>query len=86
MSKDLVWPLIRAFINSTGVAVMVYAYVNEAQLEAIIGGLCALGSVLWMVYVRYNTKAVPLPTVNRLDLPTVSSATGARELPPSKQP
>jgi len=86
MNKDMIWQLVRAALNASGAASTVYFYMTEAQLEALVSALFAIASIAWGFYVRYNTKAVPTPTVNRLDLPTVSSATGAREAPPSQQP
>ena len=40
-----------------------------------------VGSVAWGNYVKFRTKAVPIATAARIDVPTVSAATGAVEPP-----
>lgn len=48
-----------------------------ADLAVQVGsGAIALGTALWGLYVRWNTKAVPAPVAARPDVPTVNSATG----------
>ena len=44
-----------------------------------IGGVAAAGAWIWGLYVKWNTKAVPLATAARVDVPTVSSVTGEKE-------
>lgn len=49
----------------------------------ILSGGTALATVAWGLYVRYNTRAVPIATAERRDVPTVSAATGATQPGPS---
>lgn len=47
-------------------------------------GLVALASALWGLYVKAGTVAVPEPVAVRMDMPTVSSATG--QVTPAAKP
>lgn len=39
----------------------------------------AVGTMAWGFYVKWRTRAVPLATALRADVPTVNAATGATE-------
>lgn len=55
-----------------------------AMADAIIqvaGGVIAIGSMAWGLYVRAGTKSVPIEVAQRPDVATVNVATGAVESP-----
>jgi hypothetical protein len=47
------------------------------QVMSIGSGAIALGTAIWGLYVRWQTRAVPVATAARKDVPTVSPVTGA---------
>lgn len=49
------------------------------QIIQLGGGVAALGSALWGVYVKWNTKTVSATTGARANVPTLSALTGAVE-------
>jgi hypothetical protein len=76
MSQDQIWQWIRYVLLLGGGYLINKGQVSEEQWQSIVGGLGAVFAVAWGVYVRWNTKAVPTPVVNRQDLPVASSLTG----------
>ena len=50
-----------------------------AKLPEIIGAATSIGSMIWGIYVRWNTKSVSVKTGARPDVPTLSTATGTVE-------
>jgi hypothetical protein len=51
----------------------------QEALPEIIGALSAAGTVIWGVYVKWNTKAVPASVAAKPTVPTVSTVTGKTE-------
>ena len=76
MNADTVWQIIRYVLIAVGGWFASRGYVSGDQLETVVGGLGALFPVLWGLFVKFNTKAVPVKVANRADVPTVSGATG----------
>lgn len=83
--SDLLWGYVRQALLAFGVALVVHYFsVPEAQaatfvnpaVELIMGILMTIVSPAWMTLVKANTKAVPLMTAKRIDVPTVSPVSG----------
>lgn len=86
--KDELWQSIRYILIAAGTALATSGKlpgVDVPQLtDAIIqvaGGIIALGTIVWGLYVRAGTKSVPTEVAQRPDVPTVNVATGAIESP-----
>ena len=47
------------------------------QIINILSGAAAVGAAAWGFYVKWRTRAVPERVAARIDVPTVSAATGA---------
>jgi hypothetical protein len=77
MNQDTIWQLIRYGLIAIGSFLVGKGYVTSADVTTIIGALGAIFPVVWGIYVKANTKAVPAATAARSDVPTVSAATGA---------
>jgi hypothetical protein len=50
------------------------------------GAIVSVGAMLWGLYVKWKTRAVPFAVAARPDVPTVSAATGAVETEPRRRP
>ncbi len=77
MNSDSIWQIIRygliagfGFLTGKG-------YISSEQATTIIGAIGTLFPIVWGLFVKAGTKAVPEATAARSDVPTVSSATGA---------
>ena len=82
--SDQVWQIIRYLLILIGGFLAGKGYVTMDQvntfvdnLPAIIGAVTSAGAMIWGLYVKIGTKAVPAATAARADVPTVSAATGA---------
>lgn len=75
-NMDSVWQLIRYGLLWIGTVLTTRGVTTSTENEIIIGAIMSLLPVLWGVYVRWNTKAVPVEVARRPDVPTVSQATG----------
>ena len=86
MNADTIFQLIRYVLIAVGGYITGKGWANETQWEALIGFVAILLPALWGFYVKWNTKPVSEKVIARQDLPTVSSATGAKVAPPSHAP
>lgn len=77
MNQDTIWQLIRYGLIATGSFLVSKGYFSEADVTTIIGAICAVFPILWGLYVKANTKAVPSSVADKPSIPTVSGATGA---------
>lgn len=84
--SDSTWAFIRYALIAIGSFLAGKGYVTMDQvnsfienLPAIIGSVTALATAVWGLYVKIGTKAVPLQTALRVDVPTISPVTGATE-------
>ena len=77
MNADTIWQIIRYGLIAVGSWITSKGWVSGDQWEIIIGGLGTLFPVIWGLFVKSGTKAVPEATAARADVPTVSAATGA---------
>lgn len=82
--SDEIWMIIRYILIALGSFLVGKGYVTMDQVNGVIdalpqliGGIMSVGTMAWGLYVKYGTKAVPVATAARPDVPTVSAATGA---------
>jgi hypothetical protein len=76
MNQDTIWQLIRYGLIAAGSFLVGKGYFSEADVTTIIGAIGAVFPIIWGIYVKAGTKAVPASTAARPDVPTVSGATG----------
>jgi len=77
MKWDTVWQILRYLLIAGGGFLTGKGYLSADQVTAIIGAIGSIGAVLWGLFVKSGTTAVPDATAARSDVPTVSGATGA---------
>lgn len=77
MKWDTVWQILRYLLIAGGSFLVGKGYISAEQVETIVGGLGTIGAVLWGIYVKSGTTAVPDTVAARPDIPTVSAATGS---------
>lgn len=76
MNWDTVWQILRYILIAGGSFVVGKGWVTAEQVEMIIGAIGSIGAILWGLYVKFGTKSVSNATADRIDVPTVSGATG----------
>jgi hypothetical protein len=77
MKWDTVWQILRYILIAGGGFLTGKGYLSADQVTSIIGAIGSIGAVLWGLFVKSGTTAVPDATAARSDVPTVSNATGA---------
>lgn len=77
MKWDTVWQILRYLLIAGGSFLVGKGYISTEQVETIVGGLGTIAAVLWGIYVKSGTTAVPDTVAARPDIPTVSAATGS---------
>lgn len=87
--KDETWVAVRGtlmvgggFLAGAGYAKMEDITRVIDSIPAIISAVsavAAVGSFFWAQWVRWRTRAVPIETAMRVDVPTINPATGAKE-------
>lgn len=77
MNQDTIWQIIRYGLIAAGSFFVGKGYFSSADVTTIVGAFGAVFPIVWGLYVKANTKAVPAETAARPDVPTVSAATGA---------
>jgi hypothetical protein len=76
MNADTIWQLIRYGLIAVGSFLVGRGYFSDGDWQTIVGAIGAVFPILWGLYVKAGTKAVPASTAARADVPTVSAATG----------
>jgi hypothetical protein len=76
MKWDTVWQIVRYVLIAGGSFIVGKGYITEAQALEIIGAIGSVGGVIWGLFVKSGTTAVPDNVATRADIPTVSGATG----------
>jgi len=79
---DLVWQNLRYLLIAIGVALagrICNGCIGGPEIEQIAGLIITGLTWAWGIYVKWDTKTVPAATAARVDIPTVSAATGKRE-------
>jgi hypothetical protein len=77
MKWDTVWQILRYILIAGGGFLTGKGYLSADQVTSIIGAVGSIGAVLWGLFVKSGTTAVPDAVAARADVPTVSNATGA---------
>lgn len=77
MKWDSIWQIVRYILIGVGGIAVGKGWVTNEQLVTIIGAIGSIGGVVWGLFVKSGTTAVPDAVAARSDVPTVSAATGA---------
>jgi len=77
MKWDTFWQIARYILIAAGSFATGKGWVTADQVTAIVGAIGTIGAVLWGLFVKSGTTAVPDSVAARSDVPTVSAATGA---------
>ena len=77
MKWDTVWQILRYILIAGGGFLSGKGYISAEQVTTLIGAIGSIGAVVWGLFVKAGTTAVPDATAARPDVPTVSAATGA---------
>jgi hypothetical protein len=77
MKWDTIWQILRYLLIAGGGFLTGKGYITAEQLTTIVGAIGSVGAILWGLFVKAGTTAVPDATAARADVPTVSAATGA---------
>lgn len=84
--KDQAWQTLRYLLIAVGSFLAGKGYVTMEQVMALadelprlIGAGMSFAAMAWGFYVKFRTRAVPIATAARSDVPTVSPVTGAVE-------
>jgi hypothetical protein len=73
---DSVWSLIRFVLTSLGSGLTTTGYLTSDDIQTGAGAIVTLLTIAWGVYVKVGTRAVPITTAQRADVPTISPVTG----------
>lgn len=76
MNADTIWQIIRYALIALGTWFASRGYVTGEAWETIVAGIGTMFPVIWGLFVKSGTKAVPESVAARSDVPTVSAATG----------
>lgn len=77
MKWDSVWQILRYILIAGGGFLTGKGYITAEQVTTIVGAIGSIGAVVWGLYVKAGTQAVPDAVADRPSIPTVSAATGA---------
>lgn len=77
MNSDNVWQIIRYGLIALGGFITNKGLVSSDQWITIVGAIGTIFPIVWGLYVKAGTTAVPDATAARKDVPTVSGITGA---------
>lgn len=77
MKWDTIWQIARYILIAGGGWLSGKGYITAENWETIVGAIGSVGAILWGLYVKAGTSAVPDAVAVRADVPTVSAATGA---------
>lgn len=79
MTSDTIWVMVRYILMAAGASLTAHGLSTEADVNAVIGALGVIFTFAWGVWVHWNTKAVPMATAARADVPTVNPVTGSEQ-------
>ncbi|QDM32109.1 hypothetical protein FNL55_12755 [Tardiphaga sp. vice352] len=77
MKWDSIWQILRYILIAGGGFLTGKGYITAEQVTTIVGAIGSVGAILWGLFVKAGTTAVPDAVAARADVPTVSAATGA---------
>ena len=70
---------VSSILVGTGIAHQEQVDTLLSSLDVVVPALFAIGTVIWGIYINYNTRRVPIVDAMRPDIETVSPITGAIE-------
>lgn len=76
MKWDTIWQIIRYILIAGGGVAVGKGWITNEQLLTIVGAIGSVGAIVWGLFVKAGTTAVPDTVAARSDVPTVSAATG----------
>ena len=76
MKWDSIWQILRYILIAGGGFLTGKGYITAEQVTTLIGAIGSVGAILWGLFVKSGTTAVPDAVAARSDVPTVSAATG----------
>lgn len=76
MKWDTIWQILRYILIAGGGVAVGKGWITNEQLLTIVGAVGSIGAVVWGLFVKSGTSAVPDAVAARSDVPTVSGATG----------
>lgn len=77
MKWDTIWQIARYILIAGGGIAVGKGWITNEQLLTAVGAIGSIGAVIWGLFVKSGTTAVPDEVAKREDIPTVSAATGA---------
>jgi hypothetical protein len=77
MKWDSIWQILRYILIAGGGFLTGKGYITAEQVTTLVGAIGSVGAILWGLFVKSGTTAVPDAVAARSDVPTVSAATGA---------
>lgn len=77
MKWDTIWQIARYILIAGGGVAVGKGWITNEQMLTVVGTVGSVGAVLWGLFVKAGTSAVPDAVAARSDVPTVSGATGA---------
>ena len=79
MTSDAVWLVIRYLLLAGGAVLVSHGVTTGDEVNTVVGALGTVFTFCWGVYVHWNTKAVPVETAARPDVPTINPVTGVQQ-------
>lgn len=86
MTSDSVVQVIRYLMLIVGGGLTFLGWATPTEVAtlttsiiAAVGPVMTVGTFVWGLYVKWKTKSVPVHVAARIDVPTVSSVTGAQQ-------
>ena len=76
MKWDTIWQILRYILIAGGGVAVGKGWITNEQLLTLVGAIGSIGAVVWGLFVKSGTTAVPDAVAARADVPTVSGATG----------
>jgi hypothetical protein len=76
MKWDTIWQILRYILIAGGGVAVGKGWITNEQLLTLVGAIGSIGAVVWGLFVKSGTTAVPDAVAARPDVPTVSAATG----------
>ncbi|QDM18095.1 hypothetical protein FNL55_20400 [Tardiphaga sp. vice352] len=77
MKWGSIWQILRYILIAGGGFLTGKGYITAEQVTTLVGAIGSVGAILWGLFVKSGTTAVPDGVAARSDVLTVSAATGA---------
>lgn len=86
MTSDSVVQIVRYAMLMLGGGLTMLGWATSSEVAtlttnvmAAVGPVMAVGTTVWGLYVKWQTKSVPVATAARADVPTINPVTGAHQ-------